>query len=42
MGVEGTFEDIGRIVKENSKNKLLTQNIHEIQDRMKRRSLRII
>ena len=42
-GVEDTIEDIDTSVKENTKcNKLLSQNIQEIQDTMKRSNLRII
>ena len=42
-GVEDTVEEIDTIVKENSKcKKLLTQNIQEIQNTMKRPNLRII
>jgi uncharacterized coiled-coil protein SlyX len=42
-GIEDTIEDIDTVVKENTKNKmLLTQNIQEIQDTMKRANLRII
>jgi uncharacterized coiled-coil protein SlyX len=42
-GVEDTIENIDTNVKENSKHKkLLTQNIQEIQDTMKRSNLRII
>jgi uncharacterized coiled-coil protein SlyX len=42
-GVEDTVEEIDTTVKENSKHKkLLTQNIWEIQDTMKRPNLRII
>ena len=42
-GVEDTVEEIDTTVKENSKHKkLLTQNIQEIQDTMKRPNLRII
>ena len=40
---EDTIEDIDTTVKENTKcNKLLSQNIQEIQDTMKRPNLRII
>ena len=39
--MEDTVEDIGTTVKENSKHKkLLTQNIQEIQDKIKRPNLR--
>jgi uncharacterized coiled-coil protein SlyX len=42
-GAEGTIENIDTTVKENSKsNKVLTQNIQEIQDTMRRPNLRII
>ena len=42
-GAEDTIENIDTIVKENAKCKnLLTQNIQEIQDTMKRPNLRII
>jgi len=43
-GAEDTVEEIDTMVKEYSKHKkkLLTQNIWEIQDTMKRSSLRII
>jgi hypothetical protein len=42
-GAEGTIEIIDTTVKENAKSKkLLTQNIQEIQDTMKRSNLRII
>ena len=42
-GIEDTIEDIDTTVKENTKSKkLLTQNIQEIQDTMKRPTLRII
>ena len=42
-GVEDTIEEIDTTVKENSKHKkLLTQSIQEIQDTIKRPSLRII
>jgi hypothetical protein len=41
--IELTIEDIDTSVKENTKcNKLLSQNIQEIQDTMKRSNLRII
>jgi hypothetical protein len=41
--MEDTIEDIDTIVKENTKSKkLVTQNIQEIQDMMKRSNLRII
>jgi hypothetical protein len=40
---EDTMEDINTTVKENTKSKkLLSQNIQEIQDTMKRAKLRII
>ena len=40
---EDTIEEIDSLIKENSKsNKLLTQNIQEIWDTMKRPNLRII
>ena len=42
-GVEGTIEEIDTSVKENTKcKKVLTQNIQEIWNRMKRPNLRII
>jgi hypothetical protein len=42
-GVEDTAEELDTIVKENSKHKkLLTQNIQEIEDTMKRQNLRIM
>ena len=46
-GIEDTLEDSDTMIKENSKQKkkkkkLLTQNIQEIQDTMKRPNLRII
>jgi hypothetical protein len=42
-GIEYTIENIDTIVKENTKSKkLLTQNIQEIQDTMKRPNLRIM
>jgi uncharacterized coiled-coil protein SlyX len=42
-GTEDTIENIYTSVKENAKSKnLLTQNIQEIQDRMKTPNLRII
>jgi hypothetical protein len=42
-GAEDTIENIGTTVKENTKcKKLLTQNIQEIQDTMRRPNLRII
>jgi hypothetical protein len=42
-GIEDTIENIDRLVKENTKcKKLLTPNIQEIQDTMKRSNLRII
>ena len=42
-GVDDTLEDTDTAVKETSKHKkLLTQNIQEIQDTMKRPNLRII
>jgi hypothetical protein len=42
-GVEDIMENIDTKVKENTKcRKLLTQNIQEIQDTMKRSNLRII
>ena len=42
-GVEDTIEETDSSVKENVKsNKLLTQNIQEIWDTMKRPNLRII
>ena len=42
-GAEDTIEKIDRTVKENAKSKkLLTQNIQEIQDTMRRPNLRII
>ena len=42
-GAEDTIENIDTIVKENGKSKkLLTQNIREIQDTMRRPKLRII
>jgi hypothetical protein len=40
---EDTMENMGRTVKENSKSKkILTQNIQEIHDTMRRPNLRII
>jgi uncharacterized coiled-coil protein SlyX len=42
-GAEDTIENIDTTVKENAKSKkLLTQNIQEIQDRIKRLNIRII
>jgi hypothetical protein len=42
-GAEDTVENIDTKVKENAKDKkLLTQNIQEIQDKMRRPNLRII
>jgi uncharacterized coiled-coil protein SlyX len=42
-GTQATIENIDTTVKENAKcKKLLTQNIQEIQDTMKRPNLRII
>ena len=42
-GAEDTIENIDKTVKENAKSKkLLTQNIQEIQDTMRRPNLRII
>jgi predicted nucleic acid-binding Zn-ribbon protein len=42
-GAEDTIENIDTIVKENAKSKkLLTQNIQEIQDTMRRPNLMII
>lgn len=42
-GLEDTITDIESTIKENAKSgKLLTQNIQEIKDTMKRRNLRII
>jgi chromosome segregation ATPase len=42
-GAEDTIENIDTTVKENAKSKkLLTQNIQEIQDTMRRQNLRII
>ena len=42
-GIEDTIEDTDILVQENTKCiKLLTQNIQEIQDTMKRSNLRII
>ena len=42
-GAEDTIENIDTTVKENAKcKKLLTQNIQEIQDTMRRQNLRII
>ena len=42
-GAEDTIENINTTVKENTKcQKLLTQNIQEIQDTMRRPNLRII
>jgi uncharacterized coiled-coil protein SlyX len=42
-GAEDTIENIDTIVKENAKcKKLLTQNIQEIQDTMRRPNLRIM
>ena len=42
-GAEDTMENTDTTVKENAKSKkLLTQNIQEIQDTMKRQNLRIV
>jgi uncharacterized coiled-coil protein SlyX len=42
-GIEDAIEGIDTLVKENTKHKkLLTQNMQEIQDTMKRPNLRII
>ena len=42
-GIEDTIENIDTTVKENAKcKKLLTQNIQEIQNTMRRPNLRII
>ena len=42
-GAEDTIESSDTTVKENAKSKqLLTQNIHEIQDTMRRPNLKII
>jgi predicted nucleic acid-binding Zn-ribbon protein len=42
-GAEDSIENIGTTIKENTKyKKILTQNIQEIQDTMKRPNLRII
>ena len=42
-GTEDTIENIDKTIKENAKcKKILTQNIQEIQDTMRRPSLRII
>jgi hypothetical protein len=42
-GAEDSIENIGTTIKENTKcKKILTQNIQEIQDTMRRPNLRII
>jgi hypothetical protein len=42
-GADDTIENIGTTIKENAKcKKILTQNIQEIQDTMRRQNLRII
>jgi hypothetical protein len=42
-GAEDSIENIGTTIKENKKRKrILTQNIQEIQDTMRRANLRII
>jgi chromosome segregation ATPase len=42
-GAEDSIEDIGTTIKENEKcKKILTQNIQEIQDTMRRQNLRIM
>jgi hypothetical protein len=42
-GAEDSIENIGTTIKENAKcKKILTQNIREIQDTMRRPNLRII
>ena len=42
-GTEDSIENMGTTIKENAKcKKILTQNIQEIQDTMKRPNLRII
>jgi hypothetical protein len=42
-GAEDFIENIGTTIKENAKcKKILTQNIREIQDTMRRPNLRII
>jgi chromosome segregation ATPase len=42
-GAEDSIENIGTIIKENTKfKKILTQNIQEMQDTMRRPNLRII
>ena len=42
-GAEDSIENVGTTIKENGKcKKILTQNIHEIQDTMRRPNLRII
>jgi uncharacterized coiled-coil protein SlyX len=42
-GAENTIENIDKIVKENTKcKKVLTQNVQEIQDKMRRQNLMII
>ena len=42
-GAEDSIENIGTAIKENSKcKKMLTQNIQEIQDTMRRPNLQII
>jgi chromosome segregation ATPase len=42
-GAEDSIENMGRTIKENAKcKKILTQNIQEIQDTMRRPTLRII
>jgi hypothetical protein len=41
-GTEGTIENIDTTIKENAKCKILTQNIQQIQDPIRRPNLRII
>jgi hypothetical protein len=42
-GAKDSIENIGTTIKENAKcKKILTQNIQEIQDKMRRPNLRII
>ena len=42
-GAEDSIENIGTTIKENTKcEKILTQNIQEIQDKMRRPNIRII
>jgi hypothetical protein len=43
LGAEGSIENMDTIIKENAKcKKILTQNIQEIQDTLRRSNLRII